>query len=154
MMKKKRIAVFASGEGTNAEKLIKYFKDNPRIHVELIVTNSSKAGVIKVAEKNGIAYSVINRSLLTNNSYMTSLLNLYDIDFIVLAGFLLLMPPFLVKMYDQRMINIHPALLPKHGGKGMYGLNVQGQGHPSGKSEGGSQGHCGKARQEDPGTGA
>ena len=137
MMKKKRIAIFASGEGSNAEKLIKHFKDNPRIHVELIVTNSSKAGVLKIAEKNGIAYSVINRSLLTNNSYMTSLLNLYDIDFIVLAGFLLLMPPFLVKMYDQRMINIHPALLPRHGGKGMFGHNVHQAVISSGETESG-----------------
>ncbi len=123
-MKKRRIAIFASGDGTNTEKLIKHFKGNPNISVELIISNSTKAGVIKLAQKNEIQYSVINKSLLTNNSYMTSLLNLYDIDFIVLAGFLLLMPPFLVKMYDQRMINIHPALLPKHGGKGMYGLNV------------------------------
>ena len=123
-MKKRRIAIFASGEGTNTEKLIKHFKGNPNISVELIISNSTKAGVIKLAQKNEIQYSVINKSLLTNNSYMTSLLNLYDIDFVVLAGFLLLVPPFLVKMYDQRMINIHPSLLPKHGGKGMYGLNV------------------------------
>ncbi|MEO6189127.1 MAG: phosphoribosylglycinamide formyltransferase [Saprospiraceae bacterium] len=123
-MKKRRIAIFASGEGSNALQLINYFKDNNHISIELIIANSTKAGVIKIAEKNGIQYSVINRSLLTNNSYMTSLLNLYDIDFIVLAGFLLLMPPFLVKVYDQRMINMHPALLPKHGGKGMFGLNV------------------------------
>ncbi|NOT37934.1 MAG: phosphoribosylglycinamide formyltransferase [Saprospiraceae bacterium] len=123
-MKKRRIAIFASGDGTNTEKLIKHFKNHSSISIELIISNSSKAGVIKLAQKNDIQYSVINKSLLTNNSYMTSLLNLYDIDFIVLAGFLLLMPPFLVKMYDQRMINIHPALLPKHGGKGMYGLNV------------------------------
>lgn len=123
-MKKRRIAIFASGEGTNTEKLIKHFKGNPNISVELIISNSTKAGVIKLAQKNEIQYSVINKSLLTNNSYMTSLLNLYDIDFVVLAGFLLLVPPFLVKMYDQRMINIHPSLLPKYGGKGMYGLNV------------------------------
>ncbi|MEP7195634.1 MAG: phosphoribosylglycinamide formyltransferase [Saprospiraceae bacterium] len=123
-MKKRRIAIFASGEGTNANQLIKYFKGNPTISIELIISNSARAGVIKLAEKNDIQFSVINKSLLTNNSYMTSLLNLYDIDFVVLAGFLLLMPPFLVKMFDQRMINIHPALLPKHGGKGMYGLNV------------------------------
>lgn len=68
---------------------------------------------------------------------MTSLLNLYDIDFIVLAGFLLLMPPFLVKLYDHRMINIHPALLPKHGGKGMFGLNVHQSVISSGESESG-----------------
>ncbi|MCC6816917.1 MAG: phosphoribosylglycinamide formyltransferase [Saprospiraceae bacterium] len=123
-MKKKRIAIFASGDGTNADKLIKYFKNHSSINIELIISNSSKAGVLKIAQKNDIQYSVINKSLLTNNSYMTSLLRLYDIDFVVLAGFLLLIPPFLVKMYDQRMINLHPALLPKYGGKGMYGLNV------------------------------
>ncbi len=136
-MKKKRIAIFASGEGTNAAQLIKHFKDKSNISIDLIITNSTKAGVIKLATKNNIPYSVINRSLLTNNSYMTSLLNLYDIDFIVLAGFLLLMPPFLVKMYDQKMINIHPALLPKHGGKGMFGLNVHQAVISSGESESG-----------------
>ncbi|MCC6842039.1 MAG: phosphoribosylglycinamide formyltransferase [Saprospiraceae bacterium] len=123
-MKKKKIAIFASGQGSNASQLIKHFKNHPNIQVVLIITNSSKANVIKVAEENGIEYSVVNKSLLSNNSYMTSLLNLYDIDFIVLAGFLMLVPPFLVKIYDQRMINIHPALLPKYGGKGMYGLGV------------------------------
>ena len=123
-MKKKKIAIFASGQGSNASQLIKHFKNHPNIQVVLIITNSSKANVIKVAEENGIEYSVVNKSLLSNNSYMTSLLNLYDVDFIVLAGFLMLVPPFLVKIYDQRMINIHPALLPKYGGKGMYGLGV------------------------------
>lgn len=123
-MKKKKIAIFASGNGTNAAQLIKYFKNNEHIQVALIITNSSKANVISLAEENDIPFSVVNKSLLANNSYMTSLMNLYDIDFIVLAGFLLLMPPFLVKLYDYKMINIHPALLPKFGGKGMYGLQV------------------------------
>lgn len=121
---KKKIAIFASGNGTNALQLLTHFKNNPNIQISLIVTNSSKAGVIKIANDHSVPYSVVNKSLLSNNSYMTSLLNLYDVDFIILAGFLLLVPPFLVKIYNQKMINIHPALLPKHGGKGMYGLNV------------------------------
>ncbi len=123
-MKKRNIAIFASGNGTNALKLIQHFKNHPEIQVGLIVSNSNKAGVLDIAKEHNIPFSVINRSLLANNSFMIALLNLYDIDFIVLAGFLLLMPPFLIKMFDQKMINIHPALLPKHGGKGMYGMNV------------------------------
>ena len=79
---------------------------------------------MKLAKEHDIPISVVNKSLLANNGFMTALLNLYDVDFIVLAGFLLLMPPFLVKQFDQKMINIHPALLPKHGGKGMYGNHV------------------------------
>ena len=123
-MNKKKIAIFASGTGSNALQLIKHFKNHPNIQVALIVTHSTKAPVIKVAQENDVPFSVVNKSLLSNNSYMTSLLNLYDVDFIVLAGFLLLVPPFLVKIYNQKMINIHPALLPKYGGKGMHGLNV------------------------------
>ena len=119
-MKKRKIAIFASGNGTNAAQLIKHFKNHPHIQIALIVSNSSKAGVLKVAKDNNVPFSVVNKSLLANNGFMTALLNLYDVDFIVLAGFLLLMPPFLVKLFDQKMINIHPALLPKHGGKGMF----------------------------------
>ena len=123
-IKKRKIVIFASGNGTNAAQLIKHFHNHSQIQVGLIISNSSKAGVLKIATENNIPSSVINKSLLANNGYTTALLNLYDIDFIVLAGFLLLMPPFLVKSYDQKMINIHPALLPKYGGKGMYGANV------------------------------
>ena len=136
-MNKKKIAIFASGTGSNALQLIKHFKGNPNIQVALIVTNSSKAPVIKLAQENDVPFSVVNKSLLSNNSYMTSLLNLYDVDFIVLAGFLLLVPPFLVKIYNQKMINIHPALLPKHGGKGMFGMNVHQAVINSGDSESG-----------------
>ena len=93
-MKKKKIAIFASGQGSNASQLIKHFKNHPSIQVVLIISNSSKANVIKVADENGIQYSVVNKSLLSNNSYMTSLLNLYDVDFIVLAGFLMLVSQF------------------------------------------------------------
>lgn len=123
-MKKRKIAIFASGNGTNAAELIKHFKNHPEIQVGLILSSSSKAGVLKVAKEHNVPSSVVNKSLLSNNGYTTALLNLYDIDFIVLAGFLLLIPPFLVKQFEGKLINIHPALLPKHGGKGMYGLHV------------------------------
>lgn len=123
-MKKKKIAIFASGTGSNTAQLIKHFKTHPSIQIGLIISSSAKAPVIKIAEENNIPFSVVNRSLLANNSYMLSLLNLYDVEFIVLAGFVMLIPPFLVKQFDQKMINIHPALLPKYGGKGMFGLAV------------------------------
>lgn len=123
-MKKKKIAIFASGTGSNTAQLIKHFKTHPSIQIGLIISSSAKAPVIKIAEENSIPFSVVNRSLLANNSYMLSLLNLYDVEFIVLAGFVMLIPPFLVKQFDQKMINIHPALLPKYGGKGMFGLAV------------------------------
>ncbi|MDQ3142444.1 MAG: phosphoribosylglycinamide formyltransferase [Bacteroidota bacterium] len=123
-MKKKKIAIFASGNGTNALQLINYFKNHDHIDIGMIITNHSKAGVIKLAKEHDIPFSIINKSLLANNSYMIALLNLYDINFITLSGFLLLMPPFMVKLFDHKMINIHPALLPKFGGKGMFGENV------------------------------
>jgi len=123
-MKKKKIAIFASGTGSNTEQLIKHFKGHQHIQIGLILSSSSKAAVVKLAEDNDIPFSVVNKSLLSNNSYMNSLLNLYDIEFIVLAGFIMLIPPFLVKQFDRRMINIHPALLPKYGGRGMFGLAV------------------------------
>ncbi|MBP8724499.1 MAG: phosphoribosylglycinamide formyltransferase [Saprospiraceae bacterium] len=126
-MKKRNIAIFASGNGTNALRLIEYFKNHREVAVGLVVCNSNKAGVIDVARQHNVPVSIINKTLLANNGFMTSLLKLYDIDFIVLAGFLLLVPPFLIKAFDRKMINIHPALLPRHGGKGMFGLAVHQQ---------------------------
>jgi phosphoribosylglycinamide formyltransferase-1 len=126
-MKKWNIAIFASGNGTNALRLIEYFKNHREVAVGLVVCNSNKAGVIDVARQHNVPVSIINKTLLANNGFMTSLLKLYDIDFIVLAGFLLLVPPFLIKAFDRKMINIHPALLPRHGGKGMFGLAVHQQ---------------------------
>lgn len=126
-MKKRNIAIFASGNGTNALRLIEYFKNHREVAVGLVVSNSNKAGVIHIARQHNVPVSIINKTLLANNGFMTSLLKLYDIDFIVLAGFLLLVPPFLIKAFDRKMINIHPALLPRHGGKGMFGLAVHQQ---------------------------
>lgn len=120
----KHIAIFASGRGSNAQAIIDHFKDNAAIKVALIVTNNKAAGVIQIAKDNRIPFDIVSPSELKEEETMLDLLELYQIDMIVLAGFLLLVPAFLVKAYPNKIINIHPALLPKYGGKGMYGNKV------------------------------
>ncbi len=119
-----RIAIFASGGGSNAEAIINHFKDVDSITVSLIVTNKSDAGIIKRANNHGIPFLVITKSELKNQDFLLTKLKGDKIDFIVLAGFLLLIPSYLVEAYPQKIVNIHPALLPAYGGKGMYGMNV------------------------------
>jgi phosphoribosylglycinamide formyltransferase 1 len=119
------IAIFASGSGTNAENIINYFKtNNYNIEVCCIITNNPNAFVIQRAEKLNIPCYVIDKKEFTDSSSVYSLLIKYRIDFIVLAGFLLLIPESLINQFPNRIINIHPALLPDFGGKGMYGINV------------------------------
>jgi phosphoribosylglycinamide formyltransferase-1 len=120
----KHIAIFASGRGSNAQAIIDYFKNNPTIKVALIVTNNKTAGVIQIAKDNRIPFDIISPTELKEEETLIDLLELYQIDLIVLAGFLLLIPAYLVKAYPNKIINIHPALLPKYGGKGMYGTKV------------------------------
>ena len=120
----KNIAVFASGSGTNAQNLIEYFQLHPSFRVTLIVCNKPDAGVIARAEKLNVPVSIISKNDLANSNTLLQTLKQYDIEIIVLAGFLLLIPPYLVHAFPQRIINIHPALLPKFGGKGMYGSKV------------------------------
>jgi len=118
------IAIFASGAGSNARKIIEYFeKKGLRIKVSLIVCNVPGAGVLDIAEEKGIPSLMINKSDFAANGYVESLKNA-GIDFIVLAGFLWKVPEVLVRAYPKAIINIHPALLPKYGGKGMYGARV------------------------------
>ena len=118
------IAIFASGAGTNARKIIEYFENKDlRIKVSLIVCNVPGAGVLEIAEEKGIPSLMINKSDFAANGYVESLKNA-GIDFIVLAGFLWKVPEVLVRAYLKAIINIHPALLPKYGGKGMYGARV------------------------------
>ena len=118
------IAIFASGAGSNARKIIEYFENKGlRIKVSLIVCNVPGAGVLDIAEEKGIPSLMINKSDFAANGYVESLKNA-GIDFIVLAGFLWKVPEVLVKAYPKAIINIHPALLPKYGGKGMYGARV------------------------------
>lgn len=118
------IAIFASGTGTNARKIIEYFKKNANIHVVLLVSNKATAPVLSLAEESGIATMVLRREAFYGTEELLSALRGKDVHFIVLAGFLWLIPDYLVRAYGKRMINIHPALLPRHGGKGMYGMHV------------------------------
>jgi len=118
------IAIFASGAGSNARKIIEYFENKGlRIKVSLIVCNVPGAGVLEIAEEKGIPSLMINKTEFSANGYVESLKNA-GIDFIVLAGFLWKVPEVLVRAYPKAIINIHPALLPKYGGKGMYGARV------------------------------
>ncbi|TDE18230.1 phosphoribosylglycinamide formyltransferase [Dyadobacter psychrotolerans] len=117
----KRIAIFASGSGSNAEKICDYFNGRTDVEVSLILTNNPQAGVIQRARKLHIPVVVFDRKTFYETERILNLLQNEGVDFIVLAGFMMLIPEFLVKGYPDRMVNIHPALLPKHGGKGMYG---------------------------------
>jgi formyltetrahydrofolate-dependent phosphoribosylglycinamide formyltransferase len=118
------IAIFASGAGSNAEKIIEHFKHHSSIIVSLVVCNKPGAGVLSVAEANGIPYVLIEKERFFRGDAYLPVLAEYHIDFIVLAGFLWKIPASLIAAYPKKMINIHPALLPKYGGKGMYGMKV------------------------------
>jgi phosphoribosylglycinamide formyltransferase 1 len=119
------VAIFASGEGTNAENLFRHFADDPRIRFKLVVTNRDNAGVIARAEKYRKTVHIVSKASLENYAdKLIEFLKLEKIDLIILAGFLLKLPAAFIKAFPNRIINIHPALLPKHGGKGMYGANV------------------------------
>lgn len=122
---KKHIAIFASGKGSNAKAIIEYFnKHNDNIEICLVVSNKEDAGVLEIARENKIPTCVLSKEQLNKQEYLMPILEKAQIDLIVLAGFLLLVPSYLVKSFPNRIINIHPALLPKYGGKGMYGMKV------------------------------
>lgn len=120
----KKIAVFASGSGSNAENLANYFAEKPDITVSCILCNSPKAFVLERAKNLNIPSFLFNRDDFYNSTKVLDYLADNDIDFIVLAGFLWLIPENLVKQYPNKIVNIHPALLPNYGGKGMYGMKV------------------------------
>ncbi|MCO6496533.1 MAG: phosphoribosylglycinamide formyltransferase [Chitinophagaceae bacterium] len=118
-----KFAVFASGAGSNTRKIIEYFKSHELGEVALVVCNNPKAGVLQIAEDAGIPSLLIEKDPFKTTGYLKELRD-YGIRFIVLAGFLWKIPPVLIEAFPQRIINIHPALLPKYGGKGMYGMAV------------------------------
>jgi phosphoribosylglycinamide formyltransferase-1 len=120
---KTHLAIFASGGGSNAEEIMRYFNDHARIQISLVVTNNPKAGVLHRAEGFHIPCYVYQPEEL-ENGILEKTLDAYHIDFIVLAGYLKKVPDTLLKKYPNKIVNIHPALLPKYGGKGMYGMNV------------------------------
>lgn len=118
---KTNIALFASGAGTNAANIIQYFKERQTANVVLIVCNNPNAGVLKIAEENNIpAILITKEKFFKGDAYLPEVKNA-AVDFIVLAGFLWKIPSLITNAYRNKIINIHPALLPKYGGKGMYG---------------------------------
>jgi len=123
-MRVTNIAIFASGAGTNAQKIIDHFKNSSLARVALIVCNKKRAGVLQIAESENIPSLIIDREkFFSGNGYLDELLE-RKIDFIVLAGFLWKIPSPLLEAYSRKIVNIHPALLPKFGGHGMYGSRV------------------------------
>lgn len=117
----KNIAILASGAGSNAQKILEHFSDRMDIAVRLIVSNKQEAGVLNIAKVASIDTFVVSRDSFYASTDLLVELDKRNIHFIVLAGFLWLIPPYLIQHYPDRIINIHPALLPKYGGKGMYG---------------------------------
>jgi phosphoribosylglycinamide formyltransferase-1 len=117
----KNIAILASGAGSNAQKILEFFSDRMDIEVRLIISNKKDAGVLNIAKLSSIDTFVVTRDTFYSTTDLLIELDKRNIDFIVLAGFLWLIPPYLIQHYPDRIINIHPALLPKYGGKGMYG---------------------------------
>lgn len=120
----KRVAIFVSGTGTNCENIIRYFAGSEVVNIALVVSNKSDAPALEKARRLGVPTEVVSKSQLSDSSFMLSLLRERDIHFIVLAGFLLMIPDYLIAAYPRRIINLHPSLLPKFGGKGMYGHRV------------------------------
>jgi phosphoribosylglycinamide formyltransferase 1 len=119
----KRIAIFASGSGTNAERIINYFQDSDLARVIVVFTNNKDAGVIQRTRRYGISCLVVSQQELEQGAVLKKLQDA-RIDLVVLAGFLKKIPLEMVQAFEGRMVNIHPALLPDYGGEGMFGLNV------------------------------
>lgn len=121
----KRIAIFASGSGSNAENIIRHFASRPQSgSVEVIVCNRPGAAVIDRASRLNVPVEMITADDMNTPRRMIEMLDRYGINMIVLAGFLMMIPPYLTKKYEGRMLNIHPSLLPAYGGKGMYGRRI------------------------------
>src|SRR5690348_15408405 len=118
------IAIFVSGSGSNAQRIIEYFQEHPEIHVRVLLSNNKEAYALERAKKLGVESLVFNRKAFTESDEVVNELKKRNISWIVLAGFLWLIPKNLTTAFENKIINIHPALLPLYGGKGMYGMNV------------------------------
>lgn len=117
----KNIAIFVSGSGTNCENIIRRFSGSQSVRVALVVSNRADAYAVERAGRLGVPVAVMGKAQLNDPDTLLPVLRQHDTDLIVLAGFLLMIPAYLIKAYPRRIVNIHPALLPKYGGKGMYG---------------------------------
>ena len=118
------IAILASGNGSNAENIARYFMAHPTVNVSLVLTNSQKANALQRARNLGIPCAYFSKEFWQDGEAILHLLQAYQVGFVVLAGFLAKVPNLILQAYPQRMVNIHPSLLPLHGGKGMYGDRV------------------------------
>jgi len=123
-MTKERIAIFASGSGTNAEEFFKCFKHHPTIKIVSLLSNNPQAYAIQRAGNHNLPHKVFHRKQFYDSDNVLQYLRELKVTFIVLAGFMWLVPENIIAEYDKRIVNIHPALLPKYGGKGMYGDHV------------------------------
>ena len=135
------LAIFVSGGGSNCENIIRYFKDSDKVNVALVVANKTGIPALEKAERLGVPTRVLPKADLNREDVVLPLMKEYSIDFIVLAGFLLVIPDFLIREYDRRIINLHPALLPKFGGMGMYGHRVHEAVKAAGETETGMTVH-------------
>jgi phosphoribosylglycinamide formyltransferase-1 len=118
------IAIFASGSGTNAQRLIEHFSPITDTNISILLTNKRNAGVVERAKKLGVPVRIFDREEFYYSENIVNFLQNEGVNWIILAGFLWLIPSNLLKNFPDRIVNIHPALLPKYGGKGMYGMNV------------------------------
>ena len=119
-----KIAIFASGSGSNTENIMQYFQGVAGVEIVLVLSNNTEAFVLERAEKNSVPTFTFSKEMLLNSMKVVDVLLKSNASIIILAGFLLKIPVSLVKLFPNRIVNIHPALLPKYGGKGMYGMNV------------------------------
>ena len=138
---KRNIAIFVSGSGTNCENLIRYFHGSDDVNCELVISNKADAYALVRAQNLGVATAVVPKAQLNDEAFMMPLMKEHQIDFIVLAGFLPLIPNFLIEAYPRRIVNLHPALLPKYGGKGMWGHHVHEAVKAAGETETGMTVH-------------
>ena len=135
------IAIFVSGSGTNCENLIRHFEHSDFVRCALVVSNKPDAYALVRAERLGVPTAVITKAQLNNPDETLPLLQSYNVSFIVLAGFLPLIPPYLIDAFPRRIINLHPALLPKFGGRGMWGHHVHEAVKAAGETETGMTVH-------------
>ena len=135
------LAIFVSGGGTNCENIIRYFEGSDQVNIALVISNRSDAYALIRAERLKVKSMVIGKQKLNDEAFVMGVMREHQIDFIVLAGFLLMVPNFLIDAYPRRIINIHPALLPEFGGKGMWGHHVHEAVKAAGKTETGMTVH-------------
>lgn len=135
------VAIFVSGNGSNCENLIRHFEGSHSVRISLVLSNRAAAYALTRAQRLGVPAVVTPKADFNNADILLPILKQYEIGFIVLAGFLLMIPDWLVKKYSHRMINLHPALLPKFGGKGLYGHHVHEAVKAAGETETGMTVH-------------